>query len=168
MSRTFQFKLGDDERTVQVEREGEQWLVRIGERALTLTAQAGEAGRLDLCVDGQWRRVDAARQRDRTYVWLDGDVWTLDKPDPRRRSAQPLASGGALEAAMPGRVLDVLVAAGDAVKRGATLVLLEAMKMELRIQAAADGQVTRIHVKPGEVVERGQLLVEVDESPSDP
>ncbi|MFZ1769069.1 MAG: acetyl-CoA carboxylase biotin carboxyl carrier protein subunit, partial [Caldilinea sp.] len=89
-------------------------------------------------------------------------------PDQRRRSAQPLASGGALEAAMPGRVLDVLVAAGDAVKRGATLVLLEAMKMELRIQAAADGQVTRIHVKPGEVVERGQLLVEVDESPSDP
>ena len=69
---------------------------------------------------------------------------------------------------MPGRVLDVLVAAGDAVKRGATLVLLEAMKMELRIQAAADGQVTRIHVKPGEVVERGQVLVEVDESPSDP
>jgi len=168
MSRTFQFKLGDDERTVQVAQEGEHWLVRVDERVLALTAQAGEAGRIDLCVDGQWRRVYAARQRDRTYVWLDGDVWTLDKPDPRQRSAQPLASSGALEAAMPGRVLDVLVAEGYAVKRGATLVLLEAMKMELRIQAATDGQVIRIHVKPGAVVERGQLLVEVDESPSDP
>ena len=62
---------------------------------------------------------------------------------------------------MPGRVLDVLVAAGDSVQKGDTLVLLEAMKMELRIQAPADGQIARVLCTAGQVVERGQLLVEL-------
>ncbi|MBK8047020.1 MAG: acetyl-CoA carboxylase biotin carboxyl carrier protein subunit [Anaerolineales bacterium] len=62
---------------------------------------------------------------------------------------------------MPGRVLDVLVAAGDRVKKGDTLVLLEAMKMELRITAPHDGSVTRALVQPGQVVERNQILVEL-------
>jgi biotin carboxyl carrier protein len=65
---------------------------------------------------------------------------------------------------MPGRVLDVLVTQGDAVAKGDTLVLLEAMKMELRIQAPSDGRVTAVHCRPGEVVERAQLLVEVTQS----
>jgi biotin carboxyl carrier protein len=135
----------------------------VGERVFTIAAHTGEAGRLDLCVDGARRRAYAARQGDRTHVWLDGDVWTVVKPDPRqdRRRAHAAEPGAALDAAMPGRVLDVLVSEGDAVTRGDTLVLLEAMKMELRIQAGADGVVSKVHVRPGQVVERGQRLVEM-------
>lgn len=62
---------------------------------------------------------------------------------------------------MPGKVLDVLVAEGDVVQRGEVLVLLEAMKMELRIQASQEGVVSRVWVRPGQVVERGQRLVEI-------
>lgn len=160
MSRTFQYRLGEDERTVQVEEAGGQYQVRVGERLFTISAHAGEAGRLDLCVDGRRQRAYVARQGGCTYVWLDGAVWTFARPDPRRRTPRH-DSGGSLEATMPGRVLDVLVAAGDAVQRGDTLVLLEAMKMELRIQAASDGVVSKVHVHAGQVVERGQRLVEI-------
>jgi biotin carboxyl carrier protein len=62
---------------------------------------------------------------------------------------------------MPGRVLDVLVAEGDSVQKGDTLVLLEAMKMELRVQAPVDGQIACVLCAAGQVVERGQLLVEL-------
>ncbi len=160
MSRIFQYRLGEDERTVSVEENGEQYLVRVGERVFTISAHAGEIGRLDLCIDGRRQRAYVARQGDHTHLWLDGAVWTLVKADPRRR-AQRHDPGGALEAAMPGRVLDVLVAEGDAVHRGDTLVLLEAMKMELRIQAGSDGVVSKVLVQPGQVVERGQRLVEI-------
>ena len=55
---------------------------------------------------------------------------------------------------MPGRVLDVLVAEGNSVQKGDTLVLLEAMKMELRIQAPSDGRVARVLCAAGQVVLR--------------
>jgi biotin carboxyl carrier protein len=64
---------------------------------------------------------------------------------------------------MPGLILDVLVKDGDEVARGDTLVVLEAMKMELRITAPYVGRVRRIHCATGQVVERGQVLVEVEE-----
>ena len=62
---------------------------------------------------------------------------------------------------MRGLVLDVLVGEGDLVDQGDTLVLLEAMKMELRITAPASGQVIRVRCQPGQIVERGQPLVEI-------
>lgn len=160
MSRTFRYRLGEDERTVHVEEDGDRRQVRVGEHIFAITAHAGEAGRLDLCVDGRRQRAYVAHQGDRTYVWLDGQVWTFTRPDPRRRT-QRHDPGGSLEAAMPGRVLDVLVIVGDVVQPGDTLVLLEAMKMELRIQAAGAGVVSMVHVQPGQVVERGQRLIEI-------
>ena len=63
---------------------------------------------------------------------------------------------------MPGLVLDVLVNEGDPVAKGDTLVLLEAMKMELRISAPGDGRVAKVLCQAGQVVERGQVLVEIE------
>lgn len=161
MTKTFQFRFGDQERSVQVMPVDEQFHVLVGDRRFEIVAQAGESGRLDLCVDGRRQRVYVARQGDCTYVWIDGAVYTLVKPDPHLRRTQAPERSGSLEAAMPGRVLDVLVKEGDVVRHGDTLVLLEAMKMELRIQASGDGVVSKVSVTPGQVVERGQRLVEI-------
>jgi biotin carboxyl carrier protein len=64
---------------------------------------------------------------------------------------------------MPGLVREVLATEGAAVKRGDTLVVLEAMKMELRLTAPYAGRVRRVHCAAGQVVERGQRLVELEE-----
>jgi biotin carboxyl carrier protein len=63
---------------------------------------------------------------------------------------------------MPGTVLRVEVDAGDEVDAGRTLVVLEAMKMELSVSAPAPGVVSAVHVRPGELVSRGQPLVAVE------
>ncbi|MFZ1709221.1 MAG: acetyl-CoA carboxylase biotin carboxyl carrier protein subunit, partial [Anaerolineae bacterium] len=90
-------------------------------------------------------------------------TYILRRPDPRtkQRRRAPGAADGGLEAAMPGQVLDVLVHVGDTVERGQTLLLLEAMKMELRMVAPFAGQVRAMRCAAGQVVERGQLLVEL-------
>jgi biotin carboxyl carrier protein len=67
-----------------------------------------------------------------------------------------------LRATLPGRVLRVLVAAGDAVRAGDTLLVIEAMKMENPVEAAADGTVEALHVGEGEMVQVGQDLVSLD------
>jgi 3-methylcrotonyl-CoA carboxylase alpha subunit len=66
-----------------------------------------------------------------------------------------------LTAPMPARVIKVLVQPGAAVKKGATLVMLEAMKMELPIRAPADGKVAAVHCRDGELVQADAVLVDL-------
>ena len=70
---------------------------------------------------------------------------------------------GALEAPMPGTVLRVDVAPGQTVDAGQTLVVLEAMKMELSVAAPVEGTVRDVHVTAGQLVVRGQPLVALED-----
>lgn len=72
----------------------------------------------------------------------------------------PAASGvgESITSPMPGNILAVNVAAGDTVKKGQVLMILEAMKMENEIMAPHDGKVTAVAVTKGAAVESGALL----------
>ena len=65
-------------------------------------------------------------------------------------------------APMPARIVAIKVSTGDAVKSGDTLVVLEAMKMEMPIQAPSDGRVRTIGCREGELVPGDALLVELE------
>jgi 3-methylcrotonyl-CoA carboxylase alpha subunit len=67
---------------------------------------------------------------------------------------------------MPGKVIAISVKTGDAVKAGAPLVVLEAMKMEHTLRATSDGIVARLNVALGDQVTDGALIVAL-EAPSD-
>ena len=75
--------------------------------------------------------------------------------------AAPVVTGAgeAINAPMPGNILKVNVKVGDAVKSGAVLVVLEAMKMENEIMASKDGTVTQVLVSKGSTVDTGAPLV---------
>jgi len=94
------------------------------------------------------------------WVYLDGDVYEIEvlRPGVRRRGA---SGHGSLTAPMPATVVRVEVTPGSAVRRGDTLIILEAMKMELPVRAPADGVVTAVHCRPGELVQPGVALVEI-------
>ncbi|HSK09286.1 MAG TPA: acetyl-CoA carboxylase biotin carboxyl carrier protein subunit [Vicinamibacterales bacterium] len=82
----------------------------------------------------------------------------------RRRggaAAAPVDAGGpqAVTAPMPGKIVKVLVAAGDTVRARQGLVVIEAMKMENELRAPRDGRVAAVHVQEGALVEAGRLLV---------
>ncbi|MBQ3048935.1 MAG: biotin/lipoyl-binding protein [Oscillospiraceae bacterium] len=71
----------------------------------------------------------------------------------------PTAGGDAVESPMPGTVLKVIVTAGQAVKKGDVLVILEAMKMENEIVSPRDGTVAQIVAAQGATVNTGSPLV---------
>ena len=79
-------------------------------------------------------------------------------PAPAAPAAVP-AGGETIAAPMPGNILSVAVKAGDAVKKGDLLVVLEAMKMENEILAPCDGTVASVAVAAGATVESGATLV---------
>ena len=85
-------------------------------------------------------------------------------PAPAAAPAAPAAGPGAgnpIKAPLPGVVTKVLVAAGQAVKKGDTVLVLEAMKMENNITAESDGSVTGICVAPGDSVMEGTVLLTI-------
>ena len=115
-------------------------------------------------------RIDGAMQRFAARV--DGDAVLVHDGNARLRlSSEPVyrrgdAEGGAAEhrlrAPMPGRVVLVQAAAGDAVQGGDVVLVIEAMKMELALKAPRDGVVAEVRVAVGEFVEADAILAALE------
>ena len=116
--------------------------------------------------DGRWRLDLGGRsclasivpRKDRLVVFRDGRrrEFTIHEP-----SAVPdgLETAGGVTAPMPGRIASVLVEAGQFVRRGQTLLVLEAMKMEHALSAPADGTIEEVRFAPGDLVDEATELV---------
>ena len=122
------------------------------------------------------RQVPYRRKRMKKYrVNVNGTVYEVEveemtgapavsaapqaaAPAPTAPAPVPTGDGLKILAPMPGNILDVRVAAGDAVKSGQVLMILEAMKMENEIMCPKDGKVVSVHVKKGDTVEPDTLL----------
>lgn len=71
--------------------------------------------------------------------------------------------GGSLISQMPGKVIKVLVEAGQDVQKGETLLILEAMKMENEVKASRDGKIGSINITEGQSIETGTLMLELED-----
>jgi biotin carboxyl carrier protein len=101
---------------------------------------------------------------------FQGESWPAEVVDERTRHIRSLTGsgeekkgGGQLKAPMPGLVIRVDVVAGQAVAAGASVVVLEAMKMQNELRAPiGGGVVAAVRVQPGQAVEKGQILVDYE------
>jgi len=98
---------------------------------------------------------------DARWVFVDGEVFRFEvaRGGPKRARA---GQHGSLSAPMPATVLKVRVSPGDEVAAGATLIILEAMKMELPVRAPAAGRIAAVHCREGELVQPGVSLVDME------
>ncbi|HKP42880.1 biotin carboxylase N-terminal domain-containing protein [Mycobacterium sp.] len=121
--------------------------------------------RVVLSVDGVDRPFDVARYGDPDFsqVFVDSPLGPVQLAVlPRFGDPDAAVAAGSLLAPMPGSVLRIGAAIGEAVTAGQPLIWLEAMKMEHTITAPADGVLTELNVKPGQQVDVGAVLARVD------
>ena len=113
--------------------------------------------------DGRSHIVYVVGTAQEQWIFWEGRVFVVDgRPaDATSRSAR-VTGPQPLTAPMPARVLAVLVQPGASVQKGDTVVLLEAMKMELPVRAPADATVLAVHCREGELVEADVVLLELD------
>jgi 3-methylcrotonyl-CoA carboxylase alpha subunit len=127
--------------------------------AAQVSARRTDEGDVLLRLDDASVRLRVLRRGDALTVFLDGVGYGLRQIDPRAPKGEDQAAGGRVLAPMPGRVLELLVTVGERVTRGQVLLVLEAMKVQMRILAPAEGVVAALRCHPGELVEDGVELI---------
>jgi biotin carboxyl carrier protein len=165
----FIAKLGDQSYTVEIEENGKS-VYRISVDGNEFLVDGKKTGRTNfsLIVDNRSFEIEVDNTDDEYRVLVDGRNYRIHLVDERRVRVGAAQSGLQLQGRqmvsvpMPGKIIAVLVAIGDAVEMGQGLVIVEAMKMENEVRSPISGEVKEIKVKPGDTVEGGALLVIVE------
>jgi acetyl-CoA/propionyl-CoA carboxylase biotin carboxyl carrier protein len=156
---------GKEVTAVRVFGDASHACVRVGDDELQMSASDAGDGRARVELDGHARLWDHAVLGADRWVAAGSDAFSFRLAELVVEGASAGADG-ALEAPMPGSVLSVKVAAGDAVAEGDVLVVVESMKMELTLTAPRDATILEVRVAEGEQVKQGQSLVELEAAAS--
>ena len=154
------YRTGGREYRVSAVPSGQEYRVEVEGRAHRVRIHRRARGTLILEVDGQRRLLHFADHGGLRFVGFAGRNFTLRPVEASAERELPRRTEGGLEAEMPGLVRSVRVSQGDSVEKGHTLVILEAMKMEIRVTAPERARVLRVFCREGQKVERGEPLVE--------
>jgi biotin carboxyl carrier protein len=157
-------KLNFNDITLDISSNGKTFTLALDDKTIHVEVLGTENGKLDLLIDG--KRVTAYVSSDNAKRWVtvNGQTFVLTKSSGARKGGHAHHAAGKLTAPMPGQVRAINVSEGDAVTKGQTLLVLEAMKMEIRVHAPQDGRVKKLFVKQGQTVEREQILIEIIDS----
>jgi 3-methylcrotonyl-CoA carboxylase alpha subunit len=150
---------------VVVEYRAEGLHLTIGERsaAASLRAEGNDMFHLQFGAEGV--RVQIEEDAGQLRIVTGAGECRLGRRDPLQASMDSYVAEASLAAPMPGRVIAQLVAAGSAVRKGAPLLILEAMKMEHTLCAPANGTVRGYRAAVGEQVKEGAELIEFEANP---
>ena len=157
--RDFRFRVGEAEIAVAATADGEGWQLTIGGRSYRATGGRQAEDRLAVTLDGARQTLRVVEEAGALALFVGGESWRLDEVDPLAPPQGADATAGHLAAPMPGRVVQLLVAAGDRVRRGQPMMVVEAMKMEHTIAAPRDGVVAAVRYRAGDLVEEGAELI---------
>ncbi len=155
-------KINFDTQTLEINPSGDHYVATMDGKTVSVQVIRAEDGRMDLLIDGQRVNAHVSSDMAKRWVTIDGHTIMLTKTSGAKQGVRHDHAGG-LIAPMPGQVRSVSVSVGDVVKKGQTLLTMEAMKMEIRIQALKDGTVKALHVAQGQTVEREQILIEMED-----
>jgi biotin carboxyl carrier protein len=140
----FQARVGDETYDVSGEFIGRDGLLlKVDGRVFNIVVNSNAASH-SVIVNGRNFRVE----KKSTVSILKEDKGRIRKKD--------------VKITMPGRVVRVLAAAGDAVEEGQPVLVLEAMKMQNEIKSPRRGRISRVHFSAGDYVEAGSILFSVE------
>ena len=152
---------GDDRREVEVRETGGALQVLVDGTAFAPVVEPTGTGTF-LWRDGDRSETfHCVRDADTVHLFWRGSTYRLIQEEEGGRAARRAVSGG-LEAPMPGKVIAVKAAPGQAVKKGDELLVVEAMKMENSVRAPRDGTVRSVAARVGDMVGPGAILVELE------
>ena len=151
--------------TLDLAGSGKVYTATVDGKTVSVELVRSEGNRLDLLINGQACSAYVTRDGAKRWVTVNGQTFVLANPGQvSNTDAHSSKLSGELTAQMTGVVRAVLAAQGEPVKKGQTLAVIEAMKMENKLVAPFDGVVKMLRIKVGQTVEREQVLIEITAS----
>ena len=161
--------VNDKEFDLYLYKDGDKFLIKNGNRQFEVTFDSINSVKFLLHVDSDSSEVDIMTNNGTYDIYLEGqDIKAKVEPynlAELRKRAGATSDGPAdttVKAPMPGLVMQSSVTPGDTVKRGDTLIIIEAMKMENMIKAPFDGKVKEIFVENGQAVDKNDKLIDLE------
>lgn len=168
MASKFLVRIGDEEASLELQREDGATLVRRdgGDWKRVELERVGDSGLYLLMVDNRPTEIYLERRRGGAIVTIGRHAFNCDvgpwRPPGQRTRSGPAASGTVrLVAPMTGSIVEVRCAAGDTVARGDVLLVMESMKMNNELRSPASGTVEAVPVVAGQRVGANDLLVAI-------
>jgi acetyl/propionyl-CoA carboxylase alpha subunit len=152
------FLFGDEPLTFEVVDLMNGLELRLGDQRHVLSDLQMAPGRVEFMLDDERHQLDLVRQHDDLWIAYRGRTYHLTTVARSRSQGDSAADEGILRAPMPGQVRALEASPGEHVVKGQTVILLEAMKLEIKIQAPADGVIAALDVQAGDHIQKGQIL----------
>jgi biotin carboxyl carrier protein len=155
---------GKMRRSVELDREADRWKISLDGQPIDADAVEIGPNTLSLILDGQSYEVRITHSADGVLKLQTGlQEFSAQVVDPRawrgrRHGALEVEGRQQVTAPMPGKVIRILVQAGDRVEAGQGLLVVEAMKMQNEIRSPKGGTIERLQVKEGQAVNAGEVL----------
>jgi biotin carboxyl carrier protein len=159
---------GKKKHTVELTRNSSAYDVTIDGHPLPADAVQVSPNTVSVLLGGQSFEIHISRSADGKMKLQCGQhEFSAEVMDPRswrgrKQGALEVEGRAEIVAPMPGKVVRVLVAAGDAVEAGQGILVVEAMKMQNEIRSPKSGKVERLLAKEGQAVNAGEVLAWVD------
>jgi acetyl/propionyl-CoA carboxylase alpha subunit len=159
----FKFETQDRISEVTLERRGDSLLAAIDGKSIKFQMLDARPGELIILIGNRPFRFYWGIEGEKTWVSLDGCTYLLEKPSPQAlRPGSDKAGEIVVRAPMPAQIRLVEVTPGEEVLKGQTLMILEAMKMEIRLLAPRQGRIRQVFGQVGQTINRDQALVELE------
>ena len=161
----FEIETGRRRRTIDVKRSGDAWTATVDGRVMRVDFRRVDDRWSMLVGEASYEVAIESRRQGRHLVHVDGHIVPVTVRVPGRGGRNAVDDGesatgpATIVAPMPGRVVKVLVAPGDAVIPRQGLVVVEAMKMENELRAPRAGTVAEVRVREGAPVDANVVLV---------
>ncbi len=163
----YEYLIDDSLEKISVVKKEKVYQVSCGNKTFDVDVSHISPHVMSIMIDGKLTQVYLARDREKRYIFIKGDRFTVQEPDQMEQVIEQSEGKSnedslRIKAPMPGKIIKIDVKVGEEIRKNQTLAVVEAMKMENEIKSSIDGYVKKISASAEDLVDSETIFIELE------